>query len=89
MSDGDVEDVAGAFDVGPEQRCGVAQPAAGVHDAVVDVVAAGHRRAQRVVVPDIADVPLHLEIVDGDGVGVLAHHHPHLVTVGDQLPGDV
>ena len=39
--------------------------------------------------PDVADEPLHVEVVDGDGVGVLAHHHPHLVAVGDQPPGDV
>ena len=88
--DGDVEHVARALDVGVKQRRGVAQPAAGVDDAVVDDVAAGHRLAQHVVgVADVADEPRDLQVVDADGVGVVAHHDPYVVAVGDQLAGDV
>ena len=72
-----------------EQRRGVAQPAAGVDDAVVDDVAAGHRLAQDVVVPDVADEPRHLQVVDADGVGPVAHHDADVLAVGDELAGDV
>ena len=67
--DGDLEHVAGALDVGAEQRRRVLEPAAGVDDAVVDDVAAGHRLAQDVVVPDVADEARHVQVVDADRVG--------------------
>src|SRR5690606_21318829 len=85
----DVQDIAGALDVGAEQRRRIAQPAAGVHDAVVEVVDAGHRGAQGVVVPDVAVEAVDVEVVDADGVGAGADHDPHVVPVGDQLAGDV
>ncbi len=85
----DLEHIAGAVDVGVEQRRGVAQPAAGVDDAVVHVVDAGHRLTQGLVVPDVADEPRDVEIVDSDGVGAVAHHDAHIVAVADELAGDV
>ena len=85
----DLEHIARALDVGVEQRRGVAQPAAGVDDAVVHIVDTCHRLAQRVVVPDVADEPRHLEIVDADGVRAVAHHDTHLLAVADELTGDV
>ena len=83
---GDLEHVAGALDVGVKQRRRITQPAAGVDDAVVDVVDTGHRLAQRVVVPNVADEPRDGQVVDADRVGVGPHHRPDLMTVGYQLP---
>src|SRR6185437_12620079 len=63
----DLEHFACAVDVGVEQGRGVAQPATGVDDAVVDVLDACHGLAQGLVVPDVADEPRDIEIVDADG----------------------
>ena len=83
--DGDLEHVSRALDIGAEQRRRITQPAPGVDDAVVDDVAAGHRLAQYVVVPDVAEEPGDLQIVDADRGGPRAHHHPDVLPVGDEL----
>ena len=76
-----------AVDVGAEQRRGVLEPAAGVDDAVVHDLAADHRRAEDVGIPDVADEARDFQVVDADGVGTGPHHGPHVLPVGDQLPG--
>ena len=83
------EHVPQALDVGAEQRRGVAQPRTGVDDAVEDVVAAGHRGAQRRVVEDVAVVVLDVEVLDGFRRAGPADQHPHVVAAVDQLPGDM
>ena len=85
----DLEHVACAVDVGVEQRGGVAQPATGVDHAVVHVLRAGHRVAQRLVVPDVADEPRDVKVIDADRVGTVAHHDAHVLTLVHQLAGDV
>ena len=86
---GDIEDIAGAVDVGAVQRSRVDQITAGVDDAIVDIVATSHGLGQGGVVPDIADEAVGVEIVDTDGVGALAHHRPDVVAGRHQLAGDV
>ncbi len=86
---GDLQHVSGAIDVGVEQRRRVLEPAAGVDDAVVDDIAAGHRLAQNVVVPDVPDEPRGLQVVDADRVGAVAHHHRDVLAVVDELARDV
>ena len=86
---GDVEHVAGSLDVGAVQRRRVGQPGAGVDDAVVDVVASGHRIAQYIVVPDVAEEPFGFEVVDAGGSSVGTHNDSHVVAGVDELAGDM
>ena len=86
---GDSNHIPSALDIGMKQRGGVGQPAAGIDHAVVDVIASGHCRAQRVVVPDVTDVTFDREVIDADGVGAVAHHHPNVVAGCHQLTCDV
>jgi hypothetical protein len=46
-------------------------------------------RTQGLVVPDVADEPRDVEIVDPDRVRAVAHHDAHIVAFADELAGDV
>jgi len=78
-----------AFDVGAEQRGRVAQPGPGVDNAVVHVVAVGHRGPQGGVVEDVAVVALDVELVDPHGRAGAAQQHSHPFAMFHQLPRDV
>jgi hypothetical protein len=69
--------------------CGVAQPCAGVDDAVEDVVAACHGGAQCGVVEDVAVVIFDVEVLDRLRRAGPANQHPHVVAAVDQLAGDM
>jgi hypothetical protein len=76
-------------DIRPKQRRWVAQPHPRIDDAVVDEVASGHGRAQRVVIENVAVTALDIEIVDAlSGTGA-AHHDSHICTCGNKLPRDM
>jgi hypothetical protein len=81
--------VAQSLDVGAEQRRGVAQPGAGVDDAVEDVVDAGHRGAQCGVVEDVAVVIFDVEVLDRLRRTGPPQDDPHVVAAFHQLPGDM
>jgi hypothetical protein len=85
----DLEDVAGAVDVGAEQRGRVTQPRPGVHHAVVDDIHTGHRVAQGVGVEDVTLKALQAQIVDADRVGIGPDHDPHIATILHELARDV
>jgi hypothetical protein len=87
--DGGFENVAQAVHIGAEQRGRVTEPGPGVDDAVVDVVAAGHRAAQRRVVEDIAVVPLEFEVVQRKGRAGAPQQDSHPLATLYQLSCDV
>ena len=62
---------------------------AGVHHAVVNDIAVGHRRAQRVLVVQVAVAPLDVEVVDTHCLAGLPEIHPHIVATLGELAGDV
>ncbi len=85
----DVQDLLQPFDVGPPERGRIAQPGAGVDDAVVHHVAVVHRGAHRLGVEDIAVDPLHVEIVDPAGGTGAADEHANILTALDKPSGDM
>jgi hypothetical protein len=78
-----------AVDVGAEQGGGITEPHPGIDDAVVDDVAAGHRRAQGIVVDDVAVDPLDREVVDAARGTGTAQHHAHVFAARHQPAGHV
>lgn len=84
-----VEHVPQALHIGAEQRRGVAQPGPGVHRAVVDDVAVGHRLGQGRVVGQLGRADVDGEVVEGHRGAGGAHQHTHVVPPLHELTRDV
>ena len=86
---GRIKNVPQALDIRAEQRRRVTQPHPGIDDAVVDDVAARHRRPQGSVIKHIPITALDIEIVDPFGGTGAAQHDSHIGARSDKLPRDM
>jgi hypothetical protein len=84
-----VQDVPQPFDVGAEQRRGIAQPHPRIDDAVVHDIASGHRIAQGRIVENVSVATLYGKILDTLGGARPAQHDTDVGALGNQLTGDV